>query len=324
MELNSSSPTKTDSVEPSFDNKLDEFNKLYNEFSVFVHNCISEDDIVLNTESKLKNLYYFCKNLLQHVHETVKCNIDYCLETNFILLNDIKFTQVWETLEDDNRQKLWKYLHSLYVVSMSTGLVENLVDKKFGKSTSHSQMKENITNYVDLIQNIITFRDQTTSSENQSTSQTDFMENSAIGQLAKEISSEIDTTQFEGIENPADLMGKLFSGGENGGLMNLMKNVTDKLTSKIDSGELDTNTLVQEAQGMLGGLGGAGGEGMPDLGSLMGMMGLAGGGSGGNPLAQMMNMMGGLNGGGKSRGKSRKVKRRLKKKMMKKKKKKRQ
>ena len=60
-------------------------------------------------------------------------------------------------------------------------------------------------------------------------------------------------------------MGKLFSGGESGGLMSLMKNMTEKLTSKIDSGELDTNTLVQEAQGMLGGLGGAAGgaDGIP-------------------------------------------------------------
>ena len=95
MELNNSSPTRTDSVEPSFDNKLDEFNKLYNEYSIFVHNCVSEDDIVLNTDSRLKNLYYL--NLLQHAHETVKCNVDYCLETDITLLNDIKFSTVWET-----------------------------------------------------------------------------------------------------------------------------------------------------------------------------------------------------------------------------------
>ena len=53
---------------------------------------------------------------------------------------------------------------------MSTGLVENLVDKKFEKSSSYTQMKENVSNYVDLVKNIITFRDQTTEDETETTS----------------------------------------------------------------------------------------------------------------------------------------------------------
>ncbi len=105
-----------------------------------------------------------------------------------------------------------------------------------------------------------------------------FDENSLIGGLAKELSSEIDPKDLGDIKSFADI-GKLFAPGENGEnkLQNVMKTVTQKLDAKMQNGQLNQEQLLNEAQNMMG-----------SMGSLFGQ----GGQGGGNPMDMMSSMMG--------------------------------
>ena len=321
MSQENSPKNDVEDIEPSndgFEQKMNDFGKLYKEFCTFIHQYLETE--YTQELSNLKSVYYFGKYLLPHLHEISKCNEEYCKETNFKLLSDVKFMDIWEKVE--NKTQFWKFIHSMYVLAMSTNVLPSMLTVKLIKQLTAenlTQAQANIDNYAEIVQNIISFRDSSTSETEEPTLPFDqnFLENSSIGKLAKEISSEIDTSQFENIDNPGELMAQLFSGGENGGLMNLMQNVTQKLTTKMESGEIDTSKLMEEAQGMLGNLGGGEG-GMPDLGSLMSSLG-GGGGLGG--LAQMANLFGGggLTGANGKNVKSRKLKRRLKRKLKKKK-----
>lgn len=127
-----------------------------------------------------------------------------------------------------------------------------------------------------------------------------FDENSLIGGLAKELSSEIDPKELGDIKSFADI-GKLFAPGENGEnkLQNVMKTVTQKLDTKMKNGQLNQEQLLNEAQNMMG-----------NMGQMFGQMG--GANSGGNPMDMMSSMMGMMGGMGMqgSNG-SRKQKRRV-------------
>lgn len=74
----------------------------------------------------------------------------------------------------------------------------------------------------------------------------DKLENSTIGNIAKEISSEIDLSEMD-IRKPEDIT-KLMSG-------NIIGKVGEKIQKKIASGEINQQDLLNEAMSMLGSMG---------------------------------------------------------------------
>ena len=124
-----------------------------------------------------------------------------------------------------------------------------------------------------------------------STESMDFLQNTKIGELAKEISESIDMTKL-GI-----------NGGDGGGMMpedamnpnvlsGIIQTVGSKITEKMTSGELNQEELMSEALSMMGKMNDSGHGDM--MSNMMGMMsGMMGNG-------MMDGMMGGMNtaGGG--------------------------
>ena len=100
----------------------------------------------------------------------------------------------------------------------------------------------------------------------------DFFEKSKIGKLAKDISSSIDMSKLN-ISDPSDLlnMEKLMS-GNNAGLANIIQQVGNTITQKIQSGELKQEDLITDAMSMVSKLNGGGGGGMGGMGGMMGDM----------------------------------------------------
>jgi len=117
--------------------------------------------------------------------------------------------------------------------------------------------------------------------------------NSSIGNLAKEISQDLDLSDLQNLESPDDLM-KSFMNGGSGGLGSIIQKVSSKLQTKLASGDLNEEALMKDATQMMGMLnpalqsmglggmgGGKGGKGMEGMGNLFSMMGgLMGGGGG--------------------------------------------
>jgi len=99
----------------------------------------------------------------------------------------------------------------------------------------------------------------------------EFLNNTKIGELAKEISSSIDMSKFSGV-NPEEMldMNQLMSGSNNV-LGEIIQTVGSKITQKIQTGELNQDVLMSEALGMMGSLNSSGHGDM--MTQMMGMMG---------------------------------------------------
>lgn len=105
-----------------------------------------------------------------------------------------------------------------------------------------------------------------------------FLANSAIGKLAKDISQKIDPKDFEGLDNPADFMKSLFSNDGNNSMKNLLSTVVKEVEQGLSSGDLDEGKLASEAQKIMGSVGGGMPPGMPDLNEFSKMFGEQSGG----------------------------------------------
>lgn len=77
----------------------------------------------------------------------------------------------------------------------------------------------------------------------------DAMNNTKIGKLAQEISSQIDMKQFENMN--ADNINDLFS-GENSAMANIIGQVSSVMSTKMKNGELNQEELMNEAFAMMG------------------------------------------------------------------------
>jgi hypothetical protein len=90
------------------------------------------------------------------------------------------------------------------------------------------------------------------------------IENSQIGKLAKEISSQIDLSQID----PANIgnLNELFSGDDNM-MGNIIQQVSSVMTNKMQAGEINQEELMKEAMSMMGNLNNSG-----MMESMMGMM----------------------------------------------------
>ena len=86
-------------------------------------------------------------------------------------------------------------------------------------------------------------------SENLADGAADMLKNTKIGNLAKEISEEIDLSSLK-IEKPEDIL-NMKSLGENNLLTNIISKVGSKIHQKIDNGELKHEDLMKEAMSML-------------------------------------------------------------------------
>lgn len=138
----------------------------------------------------------------------------------------------------------------------------------------------------------------------------DDIKGTQIGNLANDIMNDLDLDKIkENVKKEGDVF-KALSNSENG-IGNILGSVSQKMASKISSGELKQDKLIQEALGLAGKMpqfqgGGAGGAGSPDIANIMKMVGGMMGQGGGMP--NMPNM------GGMNMPSSRKVKRMMKKK----------
>ena len=86
---------------------------------------------------------------------------------------------------------------------------------------------------------------------------------SSIGQLAKEISNEINPEELKGLEGVKDqgeLIKKLFTPGENGstGFGNIMNKIIGKVGSKLADGSINQEAMSKEAGNLMNSLGGGG------------------------------------------------------------------
>jgi hypothetical protein len=288
------------------DNFLDKFNNTTRELIGdlrAVYPSLNESlDQFLELFPCTNNAYmlYFIENVSAHHADLIaEKNIELFDKTQVLKGVEIKFIFV-EPESSPNRAIIWKYIEALYLYSLTymklnneSGPMEEEVRKYMETIGFNSENFNKILN--NLQESTPTKQEDGTPNNNippEMEKMADTLFGGMIGNLAKEIAGELKTDDLD-TNNPQELLQNLFS-PDKGNLMNLVQNISGKLQTKLDNGQLDQQALFNEATSIMTNL-----QNMPGMENVMKNM-AGGGGAGGMPgfdPSMMANLMSGLMGG---------------------------
>lgn len=151
--------------------------------------------------------------------------------------------------------------------------IKNIMEKLKGATIEDDLIPEKYRKVVNRIAELAI--------ENKTGFSMEDIEDTSIGKLAKEIMEDVDIEKVKkSINTEGDILGAL-SDPDNG-IGNLISDVSQKMATKLKSGELKQDALLKDALSMASKLPGmsGGGGGAPDIGNIMKMMsGMMGGGN---------------------------------------------
>merc|ERR1711871_1719172 len=181
-----------------------------------------------------------------------------------VILKNINFNEIWLKSNKANKEIIWKYLHTLVLLgnNYNATIRKEGVFEQFNEMLSHNQLDDSSLNQIseqakamlNMVKSLSQENDREQNQENGETSEdipgNGMFENTKIGEIAKELASEINFDDFS--KNLGNL-------GEEEGqdpmkLMGLIQNVGSKIQDKISSGQINEKELVDEAQNMMKGL----------------------------------------------------------------------
>ena len=188
---------------------------------------------------------------------------------NVDFLPGVSFKYLWSCndITDSTRDVIWKYLQTITICvvgSIDTDNMDKTMKEVFDK-LDEDTFKDNLCETIDQIQGIFqkatddVNEDEDSSDNTPNISADAFQENlnnlvgGKIGSLAEEIMKEtvenLNEEDFAGAETPSDILKKLFENP--GSLISMAQGVTQKLQTKIDSGEYNQEELFNEASEVL-------------------------------------------------------------------------
>jgi hypothetical protein len=271
-------------VYPTMENSLNSFLEIYT--------CQNGNRAYMN---------YFLENVSPYVDLIVSKNIELFDKTNVLSDINIKFIFV-ETESEPNREVVWKYVEALYLYAQAymklykeSGIEDEM--KKYMETMGFNQ-----ENFNKILENLKTQAEHTANEPNTPSAEkpvvppemekiADSLFGGMIGNLAKEIASEINPSDLHlDPNNPQELLQNLFS-PDKGNLMNLVQNISGKLQTKLDKGQLNQQDLFNEATNIMSNL-----QNMPGMSNMMNNM-ASGGGMPGIDPTMMAGLMSGLMGG---------------------------
>ena len=350
-ELDSSSDTELDK-QANIPEVPNDFAKLAKSFITDIAATFPEYRMIINkwwgfesfTTPQVLSLFTHCMN----VYPPRFTDIIYQNETifseestvNVDFLPGISFKFLWncDDVSDGHRNTIWKYLQMVLLSVLGTIKTDTMSEdmKAIFDTMSEDNIKNKLQETIDNIQTVFDSASKNTSDEKEGEksetprdgsnpttaegmqAQIDGLMGGKLGELAQEIAEEtaqgLDMNDFDGSENVSDVFKKMFNNP--GKFMNLVSNVTNKLDSKMKSGEFQQQDLMQEATGILQnmkdipGMGniqemmsnmnnGSEGGSQPDMAGMANMVSsmMGGGENGGGGVADLAGMMGGLMGG---------------------------
>lgn len=281
--------SNTSTISPDFVKIIKEFvNDIKNTFPEYSNiitswwNIENDEDESTTMEMLHKHcINVFPERLMDILYQNKDIfNNDSTINTEF--LPGISFKYLWNyDISDSTRDTIWKYLQMIVIA-----IVGNIQDKsllgdtsKIFDSINENDFKDKLQETLENIQNV--FDTKSDGDENEQSQLPDVnalhghMEGllgGKLGQLAQEIAEE--TTEgldidLDNINNVNDVFQTLFKNP--GKLMGLVKDVGEKLDSRMKNGEINQSELLSEASEMVGKM-----KNMPGLNNIQEMMGKMG------------------------------------------------
>jgi len=244
-------------ISTNYPNQIENINKVYE----------------YESEGRLKNIETHLESFLKNCNgkgDDISSKNEIIFAKDNTLLEGINFYEIWndDKLEDKQRENIWKYLHSLYLHAYEyhsdkdiRSLLKEL--KKLSKSNEQELSEEertflNIIECLTIEKKVEKNKDKNDSDDEDDNTSSGFnindikdtfesMQNELfegqIGTLAKEIADEIDINKLK-LDNPMSILKSVVNGSfdensDESGVSSLVKNISNKVQSKLATGELD-------------------------------------------------------------------------------------
>jgi hypothetical protein len=212
-------------------------------------------------------------------------------DVNTEFLPGLSFKYLWNfDISDNTKETIWKYLQ---LISISIiGCVKDQSafgdSAKLFESLNEDDFKGKLEETLEKMQNMFENNSGDEGSESSGNDKTNMpsvddihnhisgMLGGKLGDLAREIAEETAGNldmDFENVTDVKDVFQKMFKNP--GKLMSIVKNVGDKLDSKMKSGEINQTELMSEASEIMNKMKNM--PGMQDIQSMLGKMGGLGG-----------------------------------------------
>ena len=250
---------------------LDKFSNTLNELRNDIQELKldNQDSILSQTNASIsEQLHLLYKSCNQAADDFSGQNVVIFTSVNSFL-KGINLYELWKNeLNDETEKSVWKYLNTLYLYSylyVNKNLLTDVIAKY--KSTTLEdaeklQGKDKIiyTNISQLYEDKRMKKKIEKLEKQNKEGNTDFLnktvDKTAIGQLAKEIASEIDPNEFKDDlmnQDPNALISSLMSGDmdKNSGLSKLISKIGSKINQRMESGQLTEESLLTEAQDII-------------------------------------------------------------------------
>ena len=226
---------------------------------------VDDIDNYYNFESKSDKYYEeFMENCLKFGNE-ISSKDEIIFSKGNILLKNINFYEIWnhEEMDDEERDNIWNFLHTLYIYAYEAKKDSNfkiLIKELKSKKGELDEESKTFINIIDSLSNQLK-NEKKYQNESENTKENgDFKIDESlfggeIGNLAKEIAEGLDPSDLN-LEDPGALLKSLMSGNfdeqnDNSGVVNLVRNITDKLQDKLMKGDLNQDVLFGEAQNVM-------------------------------------------------------------------------
>jgi hypothetical protein len=193
---------------------------------------------------------------------------------NIILFDDILDFKVFSLENKNTKRSIIKYLYNIYmsIFILNFGLVsDNNIDEFAQQITSfvssmQKRMEQEVKVTVIDTKNKVNSRRQRPiptpgnssmqSNQNFGNLLESLMQNGDIMSLATDLSRDIQSENLD----PMTLLSSMMSGKPDNKIQKLVENITSKIETKINSGEIDQNVLEKQAQSILSTVQNTGGD----------------------------------------------------------------
>lgn len=243
--------------------------KVYPEYNESLHKTYEEilvvDEVVLSENEVLQE--FLCR--IRKLSKDITNKNESMFDNEPLLLTDISFKNIWSgNISFKTKETIWKYLQAFCLLDInikSSAELKNTLsefnedkDVDLSDKTIASDVKK-IKKMTENIQEPIAEDISTDNSVNTSENSEDFnsepfesMMNSDIGKIAQEVSDSLNIEELMGdSDNPMDMIQKLMTGD---GMSQIMSSVHSIVNSKVESGEINQEEMVNQAQGLYSGM----------------------------------------------------------------------
>jgi hypothetical protein len=242
-----------------------------------------EDILGENTSNNERYVKRFMNKLGSYKEHIIRRD-DIMFDNSLVILKNLDFSPIWKSAElsHTNRNTIWSYLQSLYLIGESiindSAKTEKLIHS-FQKFKNGEDVDDNDEETITMLN---MFKDMVSSQQNNEVSDEveteaeenvenednvenveDMIEHGLIGGLAKELASELGDSNIsmdmDNIGSMDDMLKTVMSGDNPMKFMNLLQTVGSKIQSRVDNNEINGEQLISEATSIMSGMSGMGG-----------------------------------------------------------------